>query len=109
MRDPRTEQQISRDIAQWLRGLGFAVWSVEQGYRKDPGGTRQTPGIPDLIVMGHGHFTFAEVKRQRTKLRPSQELFRNTAVDNNVPWQLWRSVHDAFDWLISVGYLEEGE
>ncbi len=36
------------DAAHVLEAL--AVYSVEQGYRKERGGTRQTPGIPHLIV-----------------------------------------------------------
>ena len=107
MKDPRTEAQVSRDIVKFLRELGFGVWSVEQGYRKDAGGTRQTPGIPDLIVMGKGHFTFAEIKRDGGKLRPAQVVFKDECIASGVPWQLWRSTHDAMDWLIAVGYLEE--
>jgi hypothetical protein len=107
MKDPRTEAQVSKGIVEFLRTVGFAVYSVEQGYRKERGGTRQTPGIPDLIVMGHGLFTFAEVKRDGAKLRPAQEQFRDCAAENNVSWQLWRSSSDAFDWLVAVGFIEE--
>jgi hypothetical protein len=100
------ESAISREIVTFLRSLGFAVWSVEQGFRKERGGTRQTPGIPDLIVIGHGRVCFAEVKRPRAKLRPAQQDFRDECVVNGGEWELWRDVTDSFDWCVRVGVLE---
>jgi hypothetical protein len=90
-----------------MRAIGFAVWSTEQGYRRDRGGTRQTPGIPDLIVIGHQRVLFVEVKTEKGKLRWSQEQFRDLCEANGVEWQLWRSVTDAWDWCVKHGFVEE--
>ena len=101
------ESQISREIVGFMRDLGFAVWSTEQGYRKERGGTRQTPGIPDLIVMGHGLFTFVEVKTPKGKLRDSQNDFAAECGRNHVTYLLWRDVRDAWDWCVTHGIVEE--
>lgn len=97
---------MSRDVISFLRGIGGAVWSTEQGFRRERGGTRQTPGLPDLVVIFPTAWTFAELKAGKGKLSQSQEGFRDTAVAAGVPWQLWRSSQDAFDWCVSVGILE---
>lgn len=114
-----SEAKISREIRDLLQMVGFAVWSTEQGYRKDPGGTRQTPGIPDLIVLGHGVCLFVEVKSSRGRLRESQKRFRDelwkvallpdlmdpgTAM---LDWQLWRSAQDAWKWCVARGIISE--
>jgi len=101
------EAKISREIQTFLRTLGFAVYSTEQGYRKDRGGTRQTPGIPDLIVIGHGRFLFAEVKAPGGKLRASQKEFCVECERNGVPWALWYDVRDTWDWCVAIGVVEE--
>ena len=101
------EAQISREIVGFLRTLGFAVYDTGQGYRKESGGTRITPGLADLIVIGHGLFTFVEVKTAKGKLRPSQEAFRDECIQNGVPWQLWRDVREAWDWAADNGIVEE--
>lgn len=31
--------------------VGFHAYVLSQGYRPEPGGTRQTPGLPDLYLM----------------------------------------------------------
>ena len=103
------EAEILRETVTFLRTIGMSVWVTEQGYRKERGGTRCTPGIPDLIVMGCGHFTFAELKTPKGKMRESQIEFADIAGENEVPCQLWRDVRDAFDWLVSVGIVEEGD
>ena len=38
------EQQLSLDVRETLKILGAQVYSTEQGYRKDPGGTRTSAG-----------------------------------------------------------------
>lgn len=45
-----TETQVQRDIAVFLALLGYLVSDFSQ-----PRATKQTPGIPDLHAMGHGH------------------------------------------------------
>lgn len=101
------ESAISREIVEFLRTIGFAVWDTGQGYRAAPGGTRITPGLADLVVIGHGLVLFVEVKTEKGKMRPSQDVFRIECDENDVLWELWRSVTDAFDWCVSRGIIEE--
>ena len=98
-----TEAQISLAITRLLRSLGGAVWSTEQGYRKGRGGTRTTAGIPDLIVIFPRAWTFAEIKTQKGKLRTAQKFFRDECREAGVPWELWRSAADAWNWCVRSG------
>jgi len=102
-----TEAQIQREIVKLLRTIGFAVWETSQGYRKDRGGTRNTPGVTDLIIIGHNRVLFVEVKDAKGKLRPSQQVFRDECVANGIPWALWRDVRDAWDWTVHEGIIRE--
>ena len=122
-----SEAEIQKGIVRFLRNIGGAVWVTSQGYRKDPGGTRMTPGLPDLVVMFGwdwrttvkerpgvsevyarpvAHWTFAEVKTSRGRLSPAQIVFRDHAVRAGVPWELWRSVSDAVAWAKRTGIVE---
>lgn len=102
------ESQISREIRNFVLLTGGLVWSTEQGYRPERGGTRTTPGYPDLLVFypDHGVWTFVEVKREKGKLNPAQERFRDACLETGAPWQLWRDVTDAFDWAAAQGVVE---
>lgn len=103
-----TERQISKEIIKFLRKIGCAVWDLGQGYRGERGGTRQTPGLPDLFVVHpSGVWTWAELKTAKGKLRPSQEVFRDTCIEAEIPWALWRSVEDSWEWCVEVGLIEE--
>ena len=104
----KPEAKISRDIRDVLTQVGFSVWSSEQGYRKERGGTRTSPGIPDLIIAGHGRTLFVEVKVPKGKLTLRQEHFRMHWNDNGGTSLVWRSANDAFDWCVSKGIIEEG-
>ncbi len=101
------EAKISRDVCNLLRTLGGTIYSTEQGYRKERGGTRTTPGIPDLIVIFPDAWTFAELKTPKGKLSTAQEGFRLACAEAGIPWQLWRSDGDAWDWCVRVGLIEE--
>ena len=106
------EAAISGEIRKFLRDvMGFSVYSTEQGYRKDRGGTRQTPGIPDLIIFGKGIFAFVEVKTPKGKLRDSQKQFQSECDGCNpiVPYLVWRDVRDAFDWLVEIGVIKQSD
>lgn len=99
-----TEAAIQRDIVKFLRSVGCAVYVTSQGYRKDPGGTRMTPGLPDLLVIeGPQSWTWAEVKTEKGKLSPAQQQFADIALAADIPWALWRSVDDAWNWAVEVG------
>ena len=101
------EDRISREIQELLKTVGFAIWSTEQGYRKDRGGTRQTPGMADLYVLGHGRALWVEVKTPKGKIRNSQKMFGTECERNGVDWFVWRDATDAWDWLVSEGFIEE--
>lgn len=43
-----TEAAIERQVIATYQAAGFVVYRLSQGFRKEPGGTRQTPGLADL-------------------------------------------------------------
>jgi hypothetical protein len=95
-----TEADTRRAIGQYLRLRGFAVYDLEQGYRAERGGTRQTPGVSDLIVMGRGRITFAEIKRGKAgRMRPAQVAFGEEVRANGGEYVVWRSLDDAIAWV----------
>jgi hypothetical protein len=104
----KPEAMIQRDITNFLKMIGCAVYSTSQGYRKERGGTRTTPGIPDLIVFHPDAWTFAELKTPRGSLSVAQDGFRTACLDSGAPWHLWRSVDDAWAWAVAAGIIEEG-
>jgi hypothetical protein len=97
------EADIQKNVKEFLRQIGCAVYDTSQGYRRDPGGTRTSPGIPDLIVIHPEAWTFAELKTHKGKLTVHQEGFRLACEDAGIPWELWRSAADSFDWAARVG------
>jgi hypothetical protein len=103
------EREIQRDIVKFLRHVvECSVWETSQGFRRDPGGTRMTPGIPDLFVMHQtGVWTWVEVKAERGKLSEAQECFREECLHAGVHWRCWRDVREAWDWAVEVGLVEE--
>ena len=104
----KPEARLSRDVRDLLTQAGFAVWSSEQGYRKDRGGTRTSPGIPDLIVAGQGRTFMVELKAgKRPKLTVAQEVFRKAWTENGGVSLVWRSVDDAWSWLVGEGIIRE--
>ena len=104
----KPEAQLSKDVRAFLQQVGCAVWSTEQGYRAERGGTRTTPGYPDLIVLHPDAWTFVELKAGRNDLNGAQIVFRDECLKARVPWQLWRSVDDAWQWAVNVGLVTEG-
>lgn len=55
-RQPRPGEAFAESFHQsWCKALaqqlGFVVYDTSQGYRAERGGTRTTPGIPDLILL----------------------------------------------------------
>ena len=99
----RPEAQIRYSIRRLLvQKLGFAVWDMEQNRK-----TRQTPGFPDLVVIGHGLILFVEVKTPKGKLSEHQELFRDEVTANGGTYLVWRDVRDAWDYLVAEGIIKE--
>lgn len=103
----KPEALLSKDIRELLTSIGFACFSTEQGYRKDKGGTRTTPGIPDLIICGHGRTLFVELKVGKAKLTLYQVYFQSKWTEAGGTSLVWRSVDDAWNWCVAEGIIEE--
>jgi len=103
----KPEAKVSREVREFLKMMGCAVYSTEQGYRRERGGTRQTPGIPDLLVFNatgsQVPFFFIEVKAPGGKLRDSQVLFQAECERASVPYLVAYDVRDVYDFLESHG------
>lgn len=74
-----SEAEIQRMIVIMLRMLGWTVYSLSQGYRKEKGGTRQTPGLPDLFAFHRVRQVtlWVEVKPPREQRRLAKLLARS--------------------------------
>ena len=46
-----TERALQQHIKRLFALAGCEVYDTSQGYRKEPGGTRMTPGLADLLVF----------------------------------------------------------
>lgn len=46
-----SEDRHQRQMVALLSSLGWRVYTLSQGYRKEKGGTRMSPGIPDLYAL----------------------------------------------------------
>ena len=106
MAKARGEAKVSLEIQKFLKTIGCAVYSTEQGFRRDKGGTRQTPGIPDLTVIGIGPelpFFFCEVKGPKGKMRPSQIIFQAECERVGIPYLVAYDVREVFDFLVEKG------
>jgi hypothetical protein len=100
------EAKVSLEIQEFLKLIGCGVYSTEQGFRRDKGGTRQSPGIPDLICFGTGPelpFFFIEVKGPKGKLRDSQIAFQTECERMDVPYLVAWDVREVFDFLVEKG------
>ena len=104
------EAKVSLEIKEFLKLMGCSVYSTEQGFRRDKGGTRQTPGIADLLVFNatgsNVPFFFIEVKGPKGKLRESQMLFQRECERTNTPYLVAHDVRDVYDFLELHGDIE---
>ena len=62
------------------------------------------PGFADLMVLCDGRVLFLELKSQKSKLSPAQELFRDAALAQGHSWALVRSLDDALGALADHGF-----
>jgi hypothetical protein len=100
------EAGVSLEIQKFLKTIGCSVYSTEQGFRQERGGTRQSVGIPDLLVFGIGPelpFFFIEVKGPKGKLRYSQMAFQAECERMGVPYLVAWDVREVFDFLAEKG------
>ena len=91
--DDRLEDQIQEAGRKVLELLGFTVYSFSQDRA-----TRQTPGIADTYVAGHGRTTWAEWKRPGEVQAIDQVAFEETVTSNGDEYHVWRHENEAIEW-----------
>lgn len=102
----KPEAVVSRDVQALLKTLGFAVWSTEQGFRKERGGTRQTPGLPDLIAINTDLILFIELKAGKNTASSAQLLFGSFVRLAGGNYRVIRSSVEMFDWLVELDVID---
>ena len=95
--DDRLEDVIQEAGRKALELLGFTVYSFSQDRR-----TRQTAGIADTYVAGHGRTTWGEWKRPGKNQSPDQILFEETVTANGDEYNVWRHENEAIAWAKAV-------
>ncbi len=91
--DTRLEDQIQEAGRKALELLGFTVYSLSQDRA-----TRQTPGIADTYIAGHGRTTWAEWKRPGENQSAAQIDFEKVVTANGDEYHVWRHENDAIAW-----------
>lgn len=99
----KPEQKVSKAIRTYLKWRKIRCWSSEQGYRKERGGTRTDPGIPDLICAGRGLTFMIEVKSPSGRMSKHQKDFEAAWKDNNGLHLVARSAADVEAFLREHG------
>lgn len=114
---PRTEKQISKAVKDLLNGLGVEWYSTESGYltvpdgrggwAPRPGGTRTTPGIPDLLCYserGAWPFSFTvELKGAETEIKVEQWLYALRRMRRGEPHFIVRSTSALLTGMLFLG------
>jgi len=74
--DDVTEAEFQATVLDFARRFGWHVWHLPDSRMQAGGrlvGARLAAGLPDLIVVHRLHgFLFAELKRQKGRVRPAQ-------------------------------------
>lgn len=102
------EKAIQAQCVSVLRSLGAKVWVLGTVRAKgDHPGTRQTPGVSDVIAFLRGACLFLEVKAEGGKLRPEQVDFRDAALTCGPPvYHVVGGVDELFHWLVERGIVK---
>lgn len=95
--DDRLEDVIQEAGRKALEILGFTVYSFSQDRA-----TRQTPGIADTYVAGHGRTTWAEWKRPGKVQSDDQVDFDQNVTENGAEYHVWHHEADAIEWAKAV-------
>lgn len=95
--DHRSEKEIQHAIRTALELSGFRCWDTSQ-----PFAAAITPGLPDLVFIGHGIVGFCEVKGPKGKATPAQAEFIELVGENGGIALLWRDETEAIEWIRSV-------
>lgn len=97
------EEDVRWDGIGFLRGVGYQVYNMEQGYRPGPGHTRVGVGVPDTYFQGHGATGWIEFKRPdgkeaREKQTDDQKSFERYELENGGVYLLVESVAQLVEW-----------
>jgi hypothetical protein len=109
-RRQQPEKREQQAIARFLTTIGAKVYTL--GTRRPIGdypGTRQTPGLPDLLAFvpagaasGAWQLLAIEVKAPGGRMRPDQQAFREYCELAGVP-HVVGGINDVIAWLIEHG------
>lgn len=102
------EKAVQAQCVALLRSLGAQVWVLGTvRARGDHPGTRQTPGVSDVIAFLRGACLFLECKAAGGKLRPEQVVFREAALSCGAPvYHVVGGVNELFAWLVERGVVK---
>lgn len=92
-----SEKQIQAGISRFLQEVGLSVYDLSQ-----PRNTMQTPGLPDLYVVGCGRCLWAECKKPGGRQSEAQEAFQADVEANGGEYVVWMSAEDAREWYEGV-------
>lgn len=101
------ESETQRALVALFMACGGIPYSTSQGYREDPGGTRCSPGIPDLYVfVPRRNLGFWwEVKRPSGKRTWAQIGFAQYCTACGIPYG-WGGVEEAKSFLEYRGLMK---
>lgn len=110
------ETIVQHHVCQLLSSLGSAVYVM--GTKRPKGdfqGTRQTPGIPDVMAFvpnrrnpGSYILLFVECKAVGGKLRPEQRTFRENCIAAG-QGHVVGGLDDVIAWLLSAGLINASQ
>ena len=84
--NPRRDQN-ERAIVSALNQAGAITWRLS------------APGVPDLLVGWQGRWLLLEVKTERGRLKPAQQVFHATATALKLPCWVVRNEAEALEVL----------
>lgn len=89
-----TESEEQKAIVGLLTATGWQVYSLSQGYRKEKGGTRMSPGIADLFAFHPAKklTLWVEVKPEKEKVRLEKLRTRKTPIPKSLVND-WKRAH----------------
>lgn len=101
-----SEADVQRAVKALFQQSGCVVYDLSQGYRNDPRGTRQTPGLPDLwCFVPRKKLTFwFEVKAHDGRRTDSQIVFGAMCAATSQHYG-WGGVEQAKDLLRTWGMI----
>lgn len=100
------ERVVQRQIVHLLRSVGAQVWVLGTVRpRGDTPGTRQTPGICDVVAfVPRAGLLMVECKAKGGRLRPEQSHFRDCCLEHHVA-HVVGGVDEVVAWLVAQGIL----